>query len=176
MLWYESQNLSVDDIQPYAKLWGNVCSSEGKVNSNYGWVIFSKENGSQYENVKNLLLRRPQSKQGQMIYTRPSMHKDAFTDGMKDFMCCSYVQCFIRNNKLLYIIHQRSCDFIYGFFNDFAWHCYVYHKLYRDLLETHKDLEVSNILYLCDTLHIYEKHYALIRDLASHVLEVCKDG
>lgn len=167
--WYLSKSLSTDDIRPYAKMWANVDDNSNKCNSNYGWAIFSEDNGSQYENVLQKLTKKALTKRAQMIYTRPSMHTDAVKEGMNDFMCTAYVQCFIRNDTLVYIIHQRSCDFIYGFFNDFAWHCFVYMKLFRDLLKVYPSLKVGNITYLCDTLHIYERHYALMRSLSDYV-------
>lgn len=168
--WYYSESLSVEFIEKYAKIWSTIKSSEGLVNSNYGWCIFSKANGSQYSNVLEKLIHNPQTKRACMIYTRPSMHEDSCYKGMKDFMCTNYVQTFIRDNRLIYIVHQRSCDFIYGFFNDFAWHCHVYMKLLNDLrLQGYSSLEVSDISYHCDTLHVYPRHYALLKDMTSIV-------
>ena len=157
--WYNSMSLNIDGIKAHAKLWKDICATDNTINSNYGWCIFSKENGSQYDNVIHKLKTQQDTRQGTMIYTRPSMHKDAIRDGMKDFMCTCYTQSFIRNNKLKYIVHQRSCDFIYGFFNDFAWHCYVYNKMLKEL-----NVDESLILYICDSLHIYPKHYDLLNN------------
>lgn len=157
--WYNSMSLSIDGIKDHAKLWKEICATDNTINSNYGWCIFSKDNGSQYDNVVDKLKSNRDTRQATMIYIRPSMHVDAIRDGMKDFMCTCYVQCFIRQNRLKYIVHQRSCDFIYGFFNDFAWHCYVYNKLLNDL-----QVNVSNMLYICDSLHIYPKHYDLLNN------------
>jgi hypothetical protein len=47
--WYLSQSLNVNDIPGETpKIWHHVADKDGFINSNYGWCIFSKENGNQY--------------------------------------------------------------------------------------------------------------------------------
>ena len=42
--WYESQSLYVKDIPGKApKIWEMCADKDGKINSNYGWCVFSKE-------------------------------------------------------------------------------------------------------------------------------------
>lgn len=174
--WYNSMRLDVSDIETKAKIWSEIKSRKNKVNSNYGWCIFSEANGYQFNNCIEKLVGNPDTRQACMIYTRPSMHLDAIKDGMKDFMCTNYVQVFIRDRSLKYIVHQRSCDFVYGFFNDFAWHCYVYKLLWAklksyniDLVDDIKDIK-NTILYIADSLHIYPKHYEMINKIALAIL------
>ena len=168
--WYLSESLSVDFIEKYAKLWTQIKDKEtGEVNSNYGWCVFSKDNFSQYENCKNKLISKKWTKQASMIYTRPSMWIDKDKGGRKDMMCTHYVHCFIRQEKLRYIVHQRSCDFVFGFFNDFFWHCYVYQRLFNDLKEHYSTLQIDNIDYVCDT---YERHYELIYRINEKIKEL----
>lgn len=169
--WYISQSLSiinyVDDIQ----IWNMICTKDSKkeVNSNYGWCIFSENNFNQYNFVLNELKFNKFSRRACMIYNRPSITEDYKRNGMQDYICTNYVQCFIRNNKLIYNVHQRSCDFIYGFFNDFYWHCFVYNKLIEDLSsENYKNLEIGDINYICDSLHVYEKHFSLIKNICNN--------
>lgn len=167
--WYLSKDLHVAMIAERASMWKAIASSRGLINSNYGWCIFSDENYNQYDEVVSRLKRRPQTKQGQIIYTRPSMQKDAFENGMKDFICTAYTQHFIREDELIYIVHQRSCDFVYGFFNDFYWHCWVYEKMLKDLRSSYAGLSYGPIVYMCDTIHIYPKHYELISRIAENI-------
>ncbi|HDZ5057858.1 TPA: hypothetical protein RTG63_001722 [Campylobacter jejuni] len=168
--WYLSCDLDVSKIEKKAKLWSEIKSTKNKVNSNYGWCIFHKDNHLQYTNCIVKLLQNPASRQASMIYTRPSMHMDATTNKMKDFMCTNYVQVLIREDRLVYIVHQRSCDFVYGFFNDFAWHCYVFNKLEKDLAKHLKGEGRGTIIYICDSLHIYDKHYEMIDKIAAKIL------
>ena len=167
--WYDSQDLHVDEIAPHAKLWDSVCSKHMKVNSNYGWAIYSEENYFQFEHCIDELLKNKNSRRAEMIYQRPSMWRDYKKDGMNDFICTDGVQLFIRNNKLIYVIKQRSCDFIYGFFNDFYWHCTVYSRAIKALKSY--NLDVGKIAYFIFSLHVYEKHFKLLENIVKNKLE-----
>ena len=49
--WYLNGSLNVNDIPEGApKMWKTCADKNGFINSNYGWCIFSEENGNQYEN------------------------------------------------------------------------------------------------------------------------------
>jgi len=164
--WYESQSRSVYDIpQPIPKIWLQIANSKGEIHSNYGHLIFSEENFSQYDNIKAELIKNPGSRRAIMIYTRPSMWNDYDDDGMSDFVCTNYAQCFIRDNKLIYIIDQRSADLIFGFLSDFGWHCYVYNRLFVDLRESFPELEIGHIDYKINSLHVYERHFECLKNM-----------
>lgn len=170
--WYLSEDLDVSSIEKHARIWSQVKSTKNKINSNYGWCIFSEENFNQYSECLFKLILDANTRQATMIYTRPSMYIDATKDDMKDFMCTNYVQVFIRDSKLQYIVHQRSCDFVYGFFNDFAWHCFVYRQLINDLYRLEKfkyKVFPDKITYICDSLHIYPRHYEVINSIADKI-------
>jgi thymidylate synthase len=163
--WYLSQSRDIIGFVDDIVIWKQICSKENLVNSNYGYLIFSNANGSQFENCLNELIKNKETRKASMIYTRPSIHSDAYLDGMSDFICTNGVQVFIRNNELIYIIHQRSCDMVYGFFNDFTWHCFVYRKLYRKLKNIYSDLKIGDIIYNIDSAHIYEKHFKFLENI-----------
>lgn len=57
--WYYSMDLSVDFIGQKAKIWKQIASDKNIVNSNYGWCIFSEDNGSQYKNCFTELIKKP---------------------------------------------------------------------------------------------------------------------
>lgn len=167
LLWYLSQSLSVKDISKKAKIWQQICSSKSEVNSNYGWCIFSKDNYSQFDNVLSELIEHSDSRRAVMIYTRPSMWFDYNRDGMSDFICTWGTHCFIRHNKLYYIINQRSCDFWFGLRNDFVFHCFIYQMLFNALRDCGIQLEhaTDTIIYNCDTIHLYERHFDLCKSI-----------
>ncbi len=169
--WYLSQSLSIIDYVDDVKIWNDVASKDGKkyVNSNYGWCIFSDDNFNQYKFVLDELKDNKFSRRASMIYNRPSMAIDYKKNGMNDYMCTNYVQCLIRDDRLIYNVHQRSCDFIFGFFNDFYWHCYVYDRLFDDLRYSYDDLKIGYINYICDSLHIYERHFDLLKDIYKYL-------
>jgi thymidylate synthase len=164
--WYLSEDLSIKEIGKTAKIWNDVASIYQEVNSNYGWVIFSKDNHFQYKHCLDELVNNEYSRRAIMIYQRPSMWYDYKQYDMNDFICTDGVQCFIRDNKLIYIIKQRSTDFIFGFFNDFAWHCYVYNKLYNELkIRKYNTLQIDKIVYIPFSLHIYSRHFELLKKI-----------
>ena len=88
LVWYRSQSLFVKDMgAPIPKIWEDVSSAEGKINSNYGWCIFSAGNHYQYVSAREHLLKDKNTRKAIMIYTRPGMQSEWNTDGMSDFMC-----------------------------------------------------------------------------------------
>lgn len=157
--WYNSMSRNVNDIPPpIPAIWKQVASPEGLINSNYGWCIYSEENYNQYLNVFNELSANPDSRRGQMIYTRPSMHIDCKKDGMSDFICTSYSQHYIRNNKLITQYVMRSNDAIMGYKGDRAWAGHVHYNLATQL-----KVEPGDIIWTVSSLHIYERHFNLIK-------------
>ena len=172
--WYESKDLSIVGHVDDVKIWNDVCSkTENKlVNSNYGWCIYSEENGSQYDNCLKKLAEDPTTRQALMIYQRPSMHVEWNDMGKHDFICTDGVQVMIRDRKLIYIVKQRSCDAIFGFFNDFAWHCHVYEKFFNDMKKQKinkaaRKIKYGSIVYVPFSFHVYERHFELLEKLAT---------
>jgi thymidylate synthase len=160
--WYMSQSLNVYDMAKPPKVWMNVSSTYGNINSNYGYLTLSKENGEQFRNVIRTLRKRPDSKQATMIYTRPSIHKEAYIDGMKDFICTNtvnYNQDLYDDTKINAIVQMRSNDAIFGYKNDYAWQKYMLNKVCEDLGKT-----PGIILWQCASLHIYPRHLDLINN------------
>jgi len=161
--WYLSQSLNVNDIPaPVPQIWQNVADANGKINSNYGYLVFSTENGRQYECAISTLKRDKHSRQAALIYNRPSIHIDAYTNGMKDFICTYSQQFIIRDNKLHLLVYMRSNDAVFGYKNDVAWAKYLLNKAYTDLLSTYSDLSVGSIVWNAASLHIYPRHIHLV--------------
>jgi len=152
--WYESMSRNVNTIKDTPKIWKDVATPNGYINSNYGWCVWSNENGNQYVNTLNELKQNPNSRRATMIYNRPSMHKDYNFNGMSDFICTYANQFFIRNGKLVSHYIMRSQDCIFGYNNDFAWAKYLQEKLANDL-----NIEAGDIIWTASSLHIYERHF-----------------
>lgn len=159
--WYKSQSLYVNDIPGGApQIWKDVSSDEGKINSNYGWCIYSEENGNQYKHVQRELRNNPNSRRATMIYNRPSMHLDYNRDGMSDFMCTYANTFYIRDGKLDSHYLMRSNDAVFGYNNDYAWARYVQNQLAEDL-----GIEVGNLIWTASNFHVYERHFNFIEEL-----------
>jgi thymidylate synthase len=157
--WYESQSLNVHDIPGETPaIWLAISGGGGCINSNYGYLIFSEENGYQYKNVLNELKQNPFSRRATMVYNRPSIWTDYNKHGMSDFICTNAVGYMIRDGKLHANVQMRSNDVVFGYKNDYYWQEYVLKKLAKDL-----DVEVGTIMWNCTSLHVYEKHFHLIK-------------
>lgn len=161
--WYLSESLNVYDMPNTPQIWRQVCDSNGYINSNYGWCIFSKENGQQYKHCLRTLRKDKDSRRAMMHYTRPSMQWEYNKNGMSDYMCTNHVQILIRDNKLNYILSQRSCDSVFGYKSDIFWAKYVHNRLLEDLKENYPDLELGDLIHQVGSLHIYERHFNLVK-------------
>jgi len=159
--WYMSESLYVDDIPGNTpQIWKDISSDEGKINSNYGWCIYSEENGNQYKHVLRELKTNPNSRRAAMIYNRPSMHLDFNRDGMSDFMCTFANTFMIRDGKLISHYAMRSNDAVFGYNNDVAWAKFVQGQLAYDL-----EVEVGELIWTATNLHVYERHFEFIEAL-----------
>tara|TARA_B100000700_G_scaffold27066_2_gene25948 strand:+ start:2726 stop:3442 length:717 start_codon:yes stop_codon:yes gene_type:complete len=167
--WYKTQSCNINAMSgQIPKIWQEVSGANGEINSNYGWCIWSKENGLQYASAKHALLRDINTRRAIMIYNRPSMQQEYNNWGMDDFMCTNSVQYFIRNNVFGYrnvkfldcVVNMRSNDVVFGYRNDWAWQRYILETLCKDLNQTLEEpIHLGKIIWQAGSLHIYERHF-----------------
>lgn len=163
--WYLSQSLNVYDMPNPPKIWREVCDKDGYINSNYGWVIFSEENGYQYKHCVRELRRNKNTRRAMMIYTRPSMQWEYNTNGRSDFICTNSVQVLIRNDRLYYVINQRSSDAVFGYKNDIYWAKFVQNMLVTELKQDYPELKPGEVILQAGSLHVYERHFKFLDEL-----------
>ena len=171
--WYLSLDRSIISHEGIEnnKVWQHVASKDNKkeVNSQYGWIVFSPENGnlnkSQYDNCLEQLIKNPNTRQAGMIYLRPSIWNEYNENGKNDFICTIAVWCEIRNNRLDYIVQMRSNDFFTGYVNDWAWHYYVYHKLLKDLQDNGINVKSGRIRWNANSFHVYDYNFEQLIDI-----------
>lgn len=174
--WYHSQSRNVNDIPggPPA-IWKAVSSKEiiteggehhlpGRINSNYGWMLFSDENHNQFNSVVTELVKNPFSRRAIAIYTRPTMYQDYNKGGMSDFVCTNAVQYLIRDGFLDVVVQMRSNDIWAGYRNDRAWQVEVQSMLIDTLVESGypEPLAMGHIYWQVGSLHAYEKDFYLV--------------
>lgn len=163
--WYYSQSLNVNDIPGGPpKVWSMVATREGRINSNYGYLLFSEGNCLQFEGCIKQLEDDKFSRRALMIYTRPSMQYAYNIDGMSDFVCTNTVQYLIRDNLLFALVSMRSSDAIFGYKGDLHWQKHVQELVYNRLKLTYEDLSIGPIIWNAGSLHIYERHFHLITE------------
>lgn len=160
--WYDSQSLNINDIyegdKPAPAAWRMTASELGEINSNYGYLIYSKHNFDQYVECRRELFTNPNSRRAVMIYTRPEIQKTYYKSGMNDFICTNAVSYAIRNGELNAVVQMRSNDVIFGYRNDYAWQVEVLNRLAFDL-----KLIPGSITWQVQNLHVYERHFHLVK-------------
>jgi thymidylate synthase len=168
--WYENQSTNIHDIygrgdrQPPPHAWQYSANKHGEINSNYGHLIYSPKFYKQYDQVLDELLKNPDSRRGTMIYNRPSIWKEYNENDKNDFICTNAVSYYIRDNRLDCVVQMRSNDVVYGYKNDYAWQQYVLHKLASDIsFSRDEEIESGYIHWQVQNLHVYERHFALVK-------------
>ena len=169
--WYDSMERRVIDMMapPVPPIWKQIADENGDVNSNYGRLVYHKDNGGQFQQVVKTLRNSPMSRQAVMIYTRPDIHLTAGSD----FICTNVVQYLIREGRLHAVVQMRSNDAVFGYRNDYAWQRVVMVRLLRELKATAdatfpanaeilNKLKMGTITWQVGSLHIYPRHYALL--------------
>jgi thymidylate synthase len=180
--WYESESLSIHDIPGGPPLmWRRTANPEGRINSNYGWVLYSPENGggdgpevdgddrSQFGHVVAELRRDYASRRAVCIYTRPTMHVDQKLGGSgQDFMCTNAVHYSIdpETKSLDVCVQMRSNDVVFGYRNDYAWQKHAAYRVIGALADDFP-LTLGVIRWQAASLHVYPRHYHLLRALAN---------
>jgi thymidylate synthase len=163
--WYRSMSLNVNDIPGGAPaIWKQVADKNGMINSNYGWCIYSEENGYQFTKVVEELVASPLSRRATMIYIRPTMHEDYKSNGMSDFMCTYSTQYYIREGKLHASVFMRSNDAVYGYKNDYAWQRYVQKEVLQAINGRCGTVYgLGDLYWNAGSLHVYERHFDLVK-------------
>jgi len=198
--WYMSQDRCIKGHKGIEdnKIWSRICTDDGRVNSNYGWCVFSPENGriyydgltdnkrhiyiprnkvekSQYKYALEQLIEKPDGRQSIIYYGRPQMQWE-WNDGINaksDFTCTITTQHFIRKNRFDYIVTMRSNDVIRGLHcGDLPWHGFVYEYFLKDIrMFSSMDPERGNIYWNAGSLHIYERDFELLDKIIKEYFE-----
>jgi thymidylate synthase len=165
--WYRSMSLNVKDIPGGPpQIWQQVADKDGFINSNYGWCIYSEENGNQFTKVVDELLASPLSRRATMIYNRPSMHEDYNKNGMSDFMCTYSTQYYLRDGLLHASVFMRSNDAVFGYKNDYAWQRYVQEEVLAAINGRKGTVYgLGDLHWNAGSLHVYERHFKFVEQM-----------
>ena len=176
--WYESQSTNVNWIpetynRNVPEAWKASANQFGQINSNYGHLIYSDKYHHQYGRVLDELLANIDGRRSTMIYTRPSIWEEYNEDGKNDFICTNAVTYYIRDGKIHCVVQMRSNDVVFGYKNDYAWQLHVLTELTKDYNDCYlsnaadadyrKEMEVGDIIWQVQNLHVYERHFDLVK-------------
>ena len=177
--WYMSGDQSTDGlVHQYGHLpivWKDVAGPTGKVVSQYGIRVFGQRSygprqrphmvfPSQYERVIRELTHNPDSRRAMMMYAGRGTMWERTEFGGDDQLCTISVQLFrSRYNGLIYHVHMRSNDAVYGYANDAAWHHYVITRhLLHDLPSCFRQ-KPPRMIWTAGMMTVYPRHVGLLR-------------
>lgn len=146
LLWYLSGNNSLKEIQKYTKNWDRMSDDGETVNSNYGYCIKNKFDFDQWEYVKNLLKKDPNTRQA-VIHIKTADSKES-----KDVNCTVCLQFLIRHDKLYLTVYMRSNDIWLGFpYDVFQFTCM------QILLSMELGVGLGTYTHVAGSLHLYKR-------------------
>ena len=191
-LWYVSgrqDKEGADFIAHYASFWNSIRNEDGSLNSNYGYYVFNPMDEvlpteeefkpisdyyfqhSQFDYVIDTLTKDKYSRQA-VININNVYHKAHPT---KDFPCTLALQFYIREYmgipKLCMAVSMRSTDLILGFCNDIFQFSMFQAMLYHELQKVYPDLWLGYLTLSTNSLHVYERHYAMTDKIAMAAVE-----
>ena len=146
--WYLSGSNRVADIAQFAKKWADISDDGETNNSAYGYRIFYKFGFNQWEYVKELIHKDPNTRQA-VIHI-----KDPSNTPTKDTPCTVYLQFFLRDNKLNLSVHMRSNDIWMGVPYDMFSFCFLQVKMAMEL-----GVEIGTYTHYAGSLHMYKRDY-----------------
>ena len=153
MLWYMSGNSHLKEIQKYTKNWDRMSDDGVYVNSNYGWCIKHKYGFDQWEFVKTLLTKDPNTRQA-VIHI-----KEADRNPSKDVNCTVCLQFFIRDDMLHLTTYMRSNDLWMGF----PYDVFQFMNM-QVLMSMELGVSLGTYTHIAGSLHLYERDYRRVYD------------
>jgi thymidylate synthase len=165
--WYNSKSLDISMVK-HVKIWRECADTNEEINSNYGHLVFGRGNFNQFDNCLKTLSNHKESRQGIIIYNRPSIHYESNSFDCHDFICTMFQQFFIRKNRLECVTSMRSNDCIFGTLNDVPWFHHVIKKMHEELAMIYLELELGNHIFIPNSWHCYERHFDLLRDIVKN--------
>lgn len=163
-LWYERGSNSLDEISHYAKFWSSISDDKKRVNSAYGHRILGISLAvkvNQWEWVKKQMIKDKETRRAVILVVSPSDMKEE----TKDFPCTIALQFLIRENQLHLICNMRSNDLVLGFTYDVATFTLYQEKMLIELKKYYPNLKIGKYFHLAGSLHIYKKHYEMIKEV-----------
>jgi thymidylate synthase len=163
LAWYLEKDNHIGFISQFSNFWGNIASTEGYINSNYGKLLF----GSQLQWALDSLKKDKNTRQAVCFLNQPKFQYE----GNKDFVCTMYLNFWIRDNKLNMKVQMRSNDIFYGLSYDAPFFSFVMQTMWHWLKPTYEDLALGTYYHCADNIHFYERHFELAEKIRFEELD-----
>lgn len=149
-LWYISCKNELAPIQYYIKRYDQWAEPDGTIWGAYGPRMFGGER-SQYEIVRELLAKRPTSRQAVIqLFDREDIEIRR-----EDTPCTCTLQFLVRDGLLNMVVHMRSNDVYKGLPHDVFAFTMIQEILARDL-----NLALGTYKHMVGSFHLYEEDRA----------------
>ena len=153
LLWYLSGNNNLNEIRKYTKAWDRMSDDGKTVNSNYGYCIQHKFGFDQWEYVKDMLMKNPNSRQA-IIHIKTADNKPS-----NDVNCTVSCQFFIRNDKLYMTTYMRSNDIWLGF----PYDVFQFTAM-QILMSMQLGVELGTYTHIAGSLHMYKRDLEIAKE------------
>ena len=161
--WYCRGDRFDLSICNHAKMWKSLVDNDNGINSNYGQYIIPN-----FIRCANTLINDENSRRAIIMIG----NNDNYNSETQDYCCTLSMSFLIRNNKLLMTVHMRSNDAIFGMTNDIPTFSFFHEMMYVYLRDNkYSNLELGEYTHLTNSLHIYERHYKMIKNILENAYE-----
>lgn len=164
-LWYLGADPKDDSICEHAKMWQKLKQEDGTFYSNYGQYLFARddEQVSQFEYVIQQLKKDRNSRRASMVLLK----REHLFDENIDTVCTYAINFTIIGRYLDMTVMMRSNDVVFGFTNDAFCFQQLYEFVYAVLKTSMPDLERGQYTHFTNSMHVYERHFEMLRKIVS---------
>jgi thymidylate synthase len=158
-IWYLGGDRFDDSIEKYASLWPKLKQDDGSYFSNYGHYLFAE---GQVKWALNQIVNDIDTRRASCVL----LCLEHLFDDNKDMVCTYGLNFAIRENRLDMSVSMRSNDLVFGTTNDVFCFSMLYEIAYGYLkFIKYPDLERGTYCHKVDSLHIYERHWTMVRQI-----------
>lgn len=180
--WFMSGSDYLIDMEPPVPALFQACAgTDGRVNSAYGYVLFSTgENRPGKDSLYDRVLSTFQSegygtRHAVAIISDRDIHVLSKYNDRKDFICTNALNFMIDADNRLHIQAQmRSMDAVFGYRADYSMWDLLMKMLLADLNEEAleaNEVTRGDITFQVANLHVYPRHFQLLADTAADTEE-----
>ena len=160
-LWYLRADPKDAAVADAAQMWKDLRQPDGSYFSNYGQYWFGPQAGFFW--ALGSLLQDKDSRQAII----PMLNTSHLYEGNKDVVCTYGINFCIRSDELHMTVHMRSNDAIWGLTNDAACFSFLHEMMHVALKAEMPELKMGTYTHIADSLHVYERHFEMLRTLAT---------
>jgi thymidylate synthase len=158
-IWYLGGDRYDTSIEKHATMWPKLKQDNGAYFSNYGHYLFAE---GQVRWALNQIIADIDTRRASCVL----LCLEHLFDDNRDMVCTYGLNFRIRENKLNMSVSMRSNDLVFGTTNDVFCFSMIYEIAYGYLKWIkYPDLERGTYCHKVDSLHIYERHWSMVKQI-----------